>query len=63
MAEVIDPRRTRDGVLQLIVKADGASSKKAEREILGNQSIHNVSVCDVGADWNLSNLTVSRILF
>ncbi|KAF9642410.1 hypothetical protein BDM02DRAFT_3193327, partial [Thelephora ganbajun] len=43
LSEVIYLRRTRDGVLLLIIRADEAPSKKAAKEILNSQSIRNVS--------------------
>jgi hypothetical protein len=44
---VIYPRRTREGALRLVATANAASSKKAEKKILGLQSIRNVSVSNI----------------
>ena len=63
LSEVIYPRRTRDGALRLIAKADGAPSKKAAREFLSGQSIRSVAVGDAGDNRGTFGLTVSRIHF
>lgn len=48
LSEVMYPRRTWAGVRRLILDANGASSKKAAKEILGLQSVRNVSVSCIG---------------
>jgi hypothetical protein len=40
------PRRTRDGALALVATANSSKTKKAAKEVLGRQSIRNVSVSD-----------------
>jgi len=63
LSVVIYPRRTREGALRLILRADEAPSKKAAKEILGAQSIRNVPVRDAGDNRELLDLTISRIPF
>jgi hypothetical protein len=46
LSEVIYPRRTRDGALRLIARANAAPSKKAKKGILSGQSIRSVAVSD-----------------
>ena len=61
LSEILYPRWTREGTLQLVKRANEASSKKEAKDILGSQSIRNVSVSQVSIFE--CYLTVYRIHF
>lgn len=63
LSEVVYLRRSRDGALRLIAKAEVAPSKEAKKKILREQSIHGVPVSDASVNQLFLNLTVSRTRF
>ena len=64
LSEVLYPRRTRDGALRLVATANGASSKRAAKDILSRQSIRDVLVSDISDNHTLfESLTVCRTRF